>query len=68
MTKDEILSSIEILKGLPNVKSVFTAEIKGQWIPFIGIELRNGDYVKIESLDELYVFAFELGIKDSRKN
>jgi hypothetical protein len=68
MTKDEILNAIQILKALPNVRSVFTAENKGQWLPFIGIELKNGDYVKIESLDKLYVFALEWGINNHKNH
>ena len=68
MTKDEILNSIEILKGLPNVKSVLTAEVEGHWVPFIGVEIVNGEHVMLESLDEVYVFALEQGIDKKSKH
>ena len=68
MTKDEILKAIQILKALPIVKEVYTAEINGQWAPFMGIEIVNGDYVGFESLDEVFAFAGAWGISDMRNN
>jgi hypothetical protein len=68
MTKDEILNAIQILKALPNVKEAYTAEIDGHWVPFIGIEMVTGDYVKLESLDEVFLFAVERGLNNSRKH
>lgn len=67
MTKDEVLYAMRILKAMPIVGDVYTARVDGWFFPSLGVDLVNGDYAKLESLDGVFAFANKWGVDQQLK-